>query len=88
MIAINASRRWTLINILKSLLGLNNLFYLLSASDENQRILNGQKNIAEHQDLIFALEQRDPEQAKKLIISHIQSAKEDRVALHPERKIA
>jgi DNA-binding GntR family transcriptional regulator len=85
MIAINASRRWTLINLLKSLLSFNNLFYLLSTTDEKLRVKNGEKNIAEHEALVEALEKRDPGLAKDLVITHIQSAKEDRISLHPER---
>lgn len=85
MIAINASRRWTLINLLKSLLSFNNLFYLLSTTDEELRVKNGEKNIAEHKVLVGALEKGDSDLAKKLVTNHIQSAKEDRISLHPGR---
>ncbi|MBI9045327.1 MAG: GntR family transcriptional regulator [Anaerolineaceae bacterium] len=81
MIAIQASRRWTLIHVLSSLLNRNNLFYLLAASTEETRVEDGQQNISDHIDLLDALEKRKPEMARKLIVNHIRKAMSDRMAL-------
>ena len=81
MIAIQASRRWTLINVLTSLLNFNNLYYLLITSPEDTRIKDGKQNIVEHEALIRALEERKSTLARELITTHIKRSMADRVAL-------
>jgi DNA-binding GntR family transcriptional regulator len=87
MIAIQASQRWTLINVLTSLLNFNNLYYLLTSTPEQIRIADGQRNIAEHEDLLAALEKRDPGLAKEWIVNHIKRSMSDRVALQNRRDV-
>jgi DNA-binding GntR family transcriptional regulator len=48
MIAIQASRRWTLIHVLTPLLNFNNLRYLLTSTTEEVRVADGPRNIADH----------------------------------------
>jgi len=81
MVAIQASRRWTLIHILTPLLNFNNLRYLLTATTAETRIADGQRNIADHTKLLKALEARNPTQTRKLITQHIERAMKDRLAL-------
>lgn len=81
MIAIQASHRWTLIHVLTPLLNFNNLRYLLSSSTQEVRIEDGQKNIADHTELLAALEKRDSVLARDLIVKHIKRAMTDRLAL-------
>ncbi|MFZ5822240.1 MAG: GntR family transcriptional regulator [Chloroflexota bacterium] len=81
MIAIHASRRWTLIHILTPLLSFNNLRYLLTATTEEVRVADGQRNIADHAGLLAALEARDSGLTRALIACHIERAMNDRLAL-------
>jgi GntR family transcriptional regulator, rspAB operon transcriptional repressor len=81
MIAIEASGRYTLIHVLNQLLNLNNLRYLLSATTEEARITDGQKNIREHSALLDALETHNCIQVSTLIESHIKNSMEARLAL-------
>ena len=81
MVAIQASRRWTLIHVLTPLLNFNNLRYLLTATTAETRIADGQRNIADHTKLLKALEARNPAQTRKLITQHIERAMKDRLAL-------
>ncbi len=81
MIAILASRRWALIHVLTPLLNFNNLRYLLTSSTAEVRIADGQRNIADHMDLLAALEKRNSLLARDLIVKHIQRAMTDRLAL-------
>lgn len=81
MIAIRASRRWILIHLLTPLLNFNNLRYLLTATTEEVRVADGQRNIADHTKLLKALEARKPAQTRKLITQHIERAMKDRLAL-------
>ncbi len=85
MVAIQASRRWTLIHILTPLLNFNNLRYLLTATTAETRIADGQRNVADHTKLLKALEARNPAQTRKLIIQHIERAMKDRLALQSKR---
>lgn len=85
MIAIQASHRWTLVNVLSSLLNMNNLFYLLTSTTEQERIEDGKQNIADHAELLAALEKRDPVLAHDLVVQHIKKAMSDRVALQNRR---
>ncbi len=90
MIAIEASGRYTLIHVLNQLLNLNNLRYLLSATSEQERIQDGQKNVNEHAALLEALETHDPDRVGSLIAAHIKRSMEARLALftqpEPSRK--
>lgn len=81
MIAIRASRRWTLIHILTPLLSFNNLRYLLTSTTEEVRVADGQRNIADHAGLLAALEARDSDLTRALITNHIERAMKDRLAL-------
>jgi DNA-binding GntR family transcriptional regulator len=81
MVAIQASRRWTLIHILTPLLNFNNLRYLLTATTEEVRVADGQRNIADHAGLLAALEARDSGLTRALIANHIERAMNDRLAL-------
>jgi DNA-binding GntR family transcriptional regulator len=81
MVAIQASRRWTLIHVLTPLLNFNNLRYLLTATTAETRIADGQRNIADHTKLLKALEARNSTQTRKLITQHIERAMKDRLAL-------
>jgi DNA-binding GntR family transcriptional regulator len=72
MIAIQASRRWTLIHVLTSLLNFNNLRYLLASST---------KEVTDHTELLAALEKKDSALARDLIVRHIKRAMTDRLAL-------
>jgi DNA-binding GntR family transcriptional regulator len=85
MVAIQASRRWTLIHILTPLLNFNNLRYLLTSTTEETRVADGQRNIADHTKLLEALEARNPAQTRKLITQHIERAMQDRLALQSKR---
>jgi DNA-binding GntR family transcriptional regulator len=85
MVAIQASRRWTLIHILTPLLNFNNLRYLLTATTEETRVADGQRNIADHAKLLEALEARNSAQTRKLITQHIERAMKDRLALQSKR---
>jgi len=81
MVAIQASRRWTLIHILTPLLNFNNLRYLLSSTTGETRVADGQRNIADHTKLLKALEARDSALTRNLIVKHIERAMKDRLAL-------
>jgi len=81
MVAIQASRRWTLIHVLTPLLNFNNLRYLLTATTAETRVADGQRNVADHTKLLKALEARNPTQTRKLITQHIERAMKDRLAL-------
>lgn len=81
MIAIRASRRWTLIHILTPLLSFNNLRYLLTSTTEEVRVADGQRNVADHAGLLAALEARDAARTRALIVSHVERAMNDRLAL-------
>ena len=81
MVAIQASRRWTLIHILTPLLNFNNLRYLLTSTTAETRVADGQRNIADHTKLLKALEARNPAQTRKLITQHIERAMKDRLTL-------
>ncbi len=81
MIAIQASRRWTLIHVLTSLLNFNNLRYLLASSTKEVRVADGQRNITDHTELLAALEKKDSALARDLIVRHIKRAMTDRLAL-------
>jgi DNA-binding GntR family transcriptional regulator len=81
MIAIQASRRWTLIHVLTPLLNFNNLRYLLTSSTKEVRVADGKRNIADHAELLAALEKRKPALARDLIVKHIKRAMTDRLAL-------
>jgi DNA-binding GntR family transcriptional regulator len=81
MVAIQASRRWTLIHVLTPLLNFNNLRYLLTSTTTEMRVADGQRNIADHTKLLKALETRNPAQTRKLITQHIERAMKDRLAL-------
>lgn len=85
MVAIQASRRWTLIHILTPLLNFNNLRYLLTSTTAETRVADGQRNIADHTKLLKALEARNPTQTRKLITQHIERAMKDRLALQSKR---
>ncbi len=82
MTAIMASRRWTLIHVLTPLLNFNNLRYLLTSTTEEVRVADGQRNIADHAELISALEARNPALTRELIVNHIKHAMTDRLSLH------
>lgn len=85
MVAIQASRRWTLIHVLTPLLNFNNLRYLLTATTAETRVADGQRNIADHTKLLKALEARNSTQTRKLITQHIERAMKDRLALQNKR---
>ncbi len=86
MIAIRASRRWTLIHLLTPLLNFNNLRYLLTSTTESVRVADGQRNIADHTELLDALETRDANLTRELITRHIHRAMSDRLALQGTRE--
>ncbi len=81
MLAIQASRRWTLIHVLTPLLNFNNLRYLLSSTTAETRVADGHRNVADHAKLLEALEARKPALTRKLITQHIERAMKDRLAL-------
>jgi DNA-binding GntR family transcriptional regulator len=85
MIAIQASRRWTLIHILTPLLNFNNLRYLLTSTTKETRVADGQRNISDHAGLLAALEARDSLMTRTLIVDHIHRAMKDRLALQSTR---
>jgi len=81
MVAIQASRRWTLIHILTPLLNFNNLRYLLTSTTAETRVADGQRNIADHTELLATLNARDSALTRKLITQHIERAMKDRLTL-------
>lgn len=85
MVAIQASRRWTLIHVLTPLLNFNNLRYLLTSTTAETRVADGQRNIADHTELLAALNTRDSALTRKLITQHIERAMQDRIALQSKR---
>lgn len=88
MIAIKASGRYTLVHVLNQLLNLNNLRHLLSVSSEEERVQDGQKNIAEHTALLDALEKRNPDYVRTLIENHIRRSMEARLALYKQPEMS
>lgn len=87
MIAIRASRRWTLIHLATSLLNFNNLRHLLFNTTEAIRIKDGAYNFDAHTRLLQALEARDGVRARELVMEHIRVAMTDRLELaHREEK--